>query len=136
MRSQPERRLAMAIEQAAASYRRDLGDGLVLRWSKPDDAERLAQLLGTVWRDSADAPPNPRLIEVARRHMRGEYPLVGPGDCALVEDTRQPSRSIVACAFLWREEWSYGDIPFGVGRPENIATDPAYRNRGLVRAIM
>ncbi|HEU5102321.1 MAG TPA: GNAT family N-acetyltransferase [Roseiflexaceae bacterium] len=126
----------MAIEQAAASYRRDLGDGLVLRWSKPDDAERLAQLMGTVWRASADAPPNPRLMEVVRRHMRGEYPLVGPGDCALVEDTQQPSRSIVACAFLWREEWSYEDIPFGVGRPENIATDPAYRNRGLVRAIM
>ena len=57
----------MAIEQAVASYHRDLGDGLVLRWSTPDDAEPLAQLLGTVWRDSADAPPNPRLMETAEK---------------------------------------------------------------------
>jgi len=126
----------MVLEQATASYQHHLGDGLVLRWSNPDDAERLAQLMGTVWRDSAEAPLNPRLMEVARRHMRGEYPLVGPGDCALVEDTRQATRPIVACAFLWREEWSYEDIPFRVGRPENIATDPAYRNRGLVRAMI
>jgi hypothetical protein len=66
----------MLLEQATASYQRDLGDGLVLRWSNPDDAERLAQLMGTVWRSSADAPLNPRLMEVVRRHMRGEYPLV------------------------------------------------------------
>jgi hypothetical protein len=30
--------------------------------------------------------------------------------------------------------WSYGGIPFKVGRPELVGTDPAYRNRGLVRA--
>src|SRR5262249_28473242 len=37
--------------------------------------------------------------------------------------------------FLWREQWSFEGIPFEIGRPENVATDPAYRNRGLVRAI-
>ncbi|SRR5258706_4267289 len=126
----------MSIEQAAANYRRDLGDGLVLRWASTDDAERLALLVGTVFRDSADAPLNPRMMEFMRRHMRGGYPLVGPGDCALVEDTRHAARPIVACTFLWREEWSYEGIPFRIGRPENIATDPAYRNRGLVRAMI
>ena len=74
----------MPIEQAAASYRRDLGDGLVLRWASTDDAERLALLVGTVFRDSADAPLNPRMMEFMRRHMRGGFPFVEPGDCALV----------------------------------------------------
>ena len=126
----------MSIEQAAGNYRCDLGDGLVLRWASTDDAERLAQLVGTVFRDSADAPLNPRMMEFMRRHMRGGFPLVGPGDCALVEDTHHADRPIVACTFLWREEWAYEGIPFHVGRPENIATDPAYRNRGLVRAMI
>jgi len=86
----------MSHPYAAADYRRDLGDGLVLRWSSADDAERMAVLLGTVWRDSADAPLNPRLMEIARRHMRGGYPLVGPGDCALVEATDRRVRVPVA----------------------------------------
>jgi hypothetical protein len=34
--------------------------------------------VGTVFRDSADAPLNPRMMEFMRRHMRGGFPLVGP----------------------------------------------------------
>jgi hypothetical protein len=126
----------MTTERSAANYRGDLGDGLVLRWSSADDADGVAQLMGMVWRDSAEAPPNPRMIEVARRHLRGGYPLLGPGDTALVEAAALPGKPIVACASLWREDWSYEGIPFQVGRPENVAADPAYRNRGLVRAMI
>jgi hypothetical protein len=126
----------MSLELAAASYRRDLGDGLTLRWSSAGDAEGVAQLMGMTWRDRAEAPINPRMVEVVRRHMSGGFPLVGPGDCALVEATQQPGRPIVAFAFLWRGEWSYEGIRFAIGQPENVATDPAYRNRGLVRAIV
>ena len=66
-----ERRPVMEIRPAAASYRRDLGDGLIVRWSTMDDAERLAHLFGTVERNSADEPINPRMQEVMRRHVRG-----------------------------------------------------------------
>ena len=31
------------------------------------------------------------------------------------------------------QTWTYAGLPFGVGRPEMVATDPAYRRRGLVR---
>jgi predicted acetyltransferase len=34
-----------------------------------------------------------------------------------------------------RHKWEYGGIPFGVGRPEIVASDPGYRERGLVRAV-
>ena len=125
----------MSKAQAVASYRRDLGDGLIQRWSTADDTDKIAHLLGMAWRGAEDDPPNPRVMEAIRRHMRGDFPLMGPGDCALIEDTRKPDNPIVACACLWRHEWTYEGIPFGVGRPEDVATDPAYRNRGLSRAL-
>lgn len=125
----------MSTAPATATYRRDLGDGLIQRWSTTADTDRLAQLMGMVWRSSEDDPPNPRSMETIQRHMRGDFPLMSPHDCALVEDTRSPGNPIVACACLWHEEWAYAGIRFGVGRPESVATDPAYRNRGLVRAL-
>ena len=35
---------------------------------------------------------------------------------------------------LISQTWSYAGIPFKVGRPELVGTDPEYRKRGLVRA--
>ena len=67
--------------------------------------------------------------------MSGTHPVMGAGDFALVEDTRKQGNSLVACTCLWRHTWEYEGIPFGIGRPEIVATDPAYRNRRLIRAI-
>lgn len=126
----------MSTDQTAVSYQRHLGDGLLLRWSTADDADKLADLMGLVWRSGEDESPNLRMMESIRRHLRGDFPLMGPGDCAVIEDTKKAGSPIVACACLWRQEWTYAGIPFSVGRPEDIATDPGYRNRGLVRALM
>ena len=87
------------------------------------------------WRTSADAPPNVREIDETRLIMRGDSPLTGPGDGALVEDTSQPGSPIVCCTYLWRQTWAYEGVAFGVGRPENVATSAAYRGWSLVRAI-
>ena len=38
----------------STSYRRDLGDGLVLRWSTAEDTERIATLHSMVHRDKAE----------------------------------------------------------------------------------
>ena len=67
--------------------------------------------------------------------MSGTHPVMGAGDFALVEDTRKQGNTLVACTCLWRHTWEYEGIPFGIGRPEIVATDPAYRNRRLIRAI-
>ncbi|MBO0777567.1 MAG: GNAT family N-acetyltransferase [Ktedonobacteraceae bacterium] len=120
---------------AAADYRRDLGDGLVLRWSTAADTEHLAELTSLVFRDKADDPPNDYLPHEIRRLMRGDHPVMGPGDYGLVEDTRKEGNPVVACVCLQRLTWQYEDIPFRIGRPEIVATDPAYRNRGLIRKI-
>ncbi len=39
---------------------RIVGNGLVLRWSTPDDVERMAALSSAVFRDKLDDPPNVR----------------------------------------------------------------------------
>jgi hypothetical protein len=50
----------------------------------------------------------------------------------LVEDTQ--TGQIVSSMCLIPQTWTYDEIPFPVGRPEAVGTDPAYRRRGLVRA--
>ncbi len=128
--------LTTAFEGAEASYRRTLGEGLVLRWSTAQDTEHIAQQVGLIFREKADDPSNTHLKAVVRRMMRANYPLMGPGDYAIVEDTRrQGGNPIVAGVCLWRQQCDYEGIPFGMGRPEIVFTDPEYRRRGLIRAL-
>src|ERR1051326_1204550 len=129
-----ERQISMQTD-VSTSYRRDLGDGLVLRWSTAGDTERIATLHSIVHRDKAEEPPNIHVMRVIRRLMNGDFPLMGPNDYGLIEDTSKEGSPVVACTCLWRLIWTYEGIPFSVGRPEMVATDPAYRNRGLVRAL-
>jgi GNAT superfamily N-acetyltransferase len=121
---------------ADPTYSGDLGHGLIRRWSTRADQVKISHLMGSVFVNSPSDPFNIRAADEARIFMSDGFPYMGPGDIALVEDTSKPERPVVACVCCWQHQWSYGGIPFGVGRPENIATDPAYRNRGLVRALM
>jgi GNAT superfamily N-acetyltransferase len=118
-----------------ASYPRDLGNGLVLRWSTADDIEQIAHLVSYVFRDRAEDPLNMHMANSVRRQMRGDFPLMGVGDYAIVEDTQKEDHPPVACTCLWRQNWEYEGIPFSMGRPEFVATHPDYRNRGLIRAL-
>ena len=116
------------------SYR-DLGNGLVTRWSTAEDAERITNLHGMVHRNAAEDPPNITAMRVIRRLMYGDHPFMGSHDFAVIEDTHREGNPVVACTCLWKHTWTYEGIPFNVGRPEMVATDPAYRHRGLVRAL-
>lgn len=120
------------LSMSNRAYHRDLGGGLVLRWSTPDDTEGLAQLYSAVFRDGPEHPPNRFVASWTHDLMSGRHPLIGPGDFALVEDTDRDA--IVTATCLMSNTWEYAGIPFPVGRPEIVATDPDYRNRGLVRA--
>ncbi|MCX6046915.1 MAG: GNAT family N-acetyltransferase [Chloroflexi bacterium] len=113
----------------------DLGNGLIRRWSTQADQAKIGPLLGGAFRSSQDEPPSPRMMDHAAMLMAPEFPFMGPGDFAVVEDTSKPDRPLVACTSLWRHRWSYAGIEFGVGRPEFVGTDAAYRNRGMVRAL-
>ena len=123
------------IEPRIASAH-DLGNGLTIRWSNAEDTEKIAKMMSMIWRGKAEHPPNPRILDQIRLHMRDDFPWMEPTDFALIEDTQKPNHPIVACGAIWYKQWSYGNISFAVGQPEDIATHPDYRNRGLVREIM
>lgn len=127
--------ITATYEAAKANYRRDLSNGLVLRWSTAADTAKIAQLVGLVFRDKEDDPLNKGLISEVTELMSDKNPLMGSGDYGLVEDTSKEGSPVVACTCLWQNHWEYEGIPFLMGQPEIVATHPDYRNRGLIRAL-
>lgn len=125
----------MSIQLDDPTFVGDLGNGLIRRWSTAADQPEIGHLMATVFRNSEDAPIRLSEIDASRIFMSGNFPFMGPGDFAVVEDTNRQAHRLVACTCLFRHQWSYAGIPFGVGRPEEVATLPDYRNRGLVRAL-
>ena len=125
----------MGVVRHAASpeFRDQLEGGLVRRWSTDADVERIAALLGATLRRAQDEMPNPRTVTGTRLVMDSDFPYMGVEDAAVVENPADGE--MVACVFFWRHTWSFAGIPFGVTRPEMVATAPAYRRRGLVRAL-
>ena len=115
------------------AYRRDLGDGLVLRWATIADVQGVGNLYQHVYRDGPAEPLNVGMLATTADCMEGRHPLVSAGDFAVVEDTRQGG--IVAVTCLMQNTWEIGGVRFGVGRPEFVASHDEYRNRGLIRAI-
>ncbi len=121
--------LKQQIELMQYALPRHLDDGLVMRIATPDDAESLARFNGhTFGRERFD-----ELLAAYTRHYASDaHPIIGAANTLIVEDTR--ARKIVSTMCLIPQTWTYAGIPFPVGRPEVVATDPEYRHRGLVRA--
>ena len=55
-------------------YRRDLDDGLILRWSTANDIEDIAYLASSVFRQKADAPLNVQMTDTPRSKETGVLP--------------------------------------------------------------
>ena len=102
----------------------DLGDNLILRFARPNDVEALAEFNARVFEDE-------KVGVGIRGLMSGHHPTVKAVDFTLVEDT--PINKIVSSMCLISQKWVYCGIPFKLGRPEVVVTEPEYRRRGLVR---
>lgn len=113
-------------------YLRDLGGGLILRRAVEADGEALADFNARVHSEAGPNQPDESVRAEVLDMIAGRNPAVGPGDFTIVEDRR--TGEIVSSMCLISQTWSYAGIPFGVGRPELVATLPEYRDRGLVRA--
>jgi hypothetical protein len=120
------------VTDSTADILRDLGDGLVMRRSTPADADALAEFNKMIHRDQGVVEPDEPVAAWTRDLLTRDHPTFGAGDFTIVEDTR--TGKIVSSLNTISQTWSYGGIPFGVGRPELVGTDPEYRRRGLVRA--
>jgi hypothetical protein len=111
---------------------RDLGHGLALRRSTAADAEPLADFYRMVMREPSATEPDELVAGWVRDLLCGSHPTFGAGDFTIVEETA--TSRIVSAMNLISQNWTYDGIPFGVGRPELVGTQPEYRKRGLVRA--
>ncbi|MGE5123190.1 MAG: GNAT family N-acetyltransferase [Acidobacteriaceae bacterium] len=110
----------------------ELGDGLVLRRSSPEDATALADFHALVQRDDGQIDqPDERIWAWTYDLMTKPHPTFSPHDFSLVEETA--TGKIVSSMCLIPQTWSYAGIRFPVGRPELVSTWPGFRNRGLVR---
>lgn len=111
---------------------RDLGDGLVLRRATRRDSEALVSFNARIHGNFEKEERDERVGAWTRDLMERPHPTFDVGDFTIVEDTHRGE--IVSSLNLISQIWTYGGIPFGVGRPELVGTHPEYRNRGLVRA--
>lgn len=109
---------------------KELGDGLVLRHATIEDTEELVAFNAQIHGESEQEAE--MIGAWTRDLMELPHPNFQVGDFTVVEDTN--AHKIVSSMNLISQTWSYGGIPFGVGRPELVGTLAEYRNRGLVRA--
>jgi len=128
MTMQQEAESGLSLDEQ--TYRRELGDGLLLRWSAPGDVERLVTLFCDVFQPHEEAPPEQYWV---RDMMGSHHPHISGHDFAVVEEIA--TGRIVASTGLFANRVSYDDIPFMLGRAVIVATEGAYRDRGLQRAI-
>ena len=108
---------------------RDLGDGLILRRSTPDDAHELAEFNRLLHAD--DEADGQCLAAWTRDLLTRPHPTFSPNDFTVIQEVA--TGRIVSTSNLISQTWSYQGIKFGVGRPELVGTLPEFRNRGLVR---
>lgn len=124
----------MANSQQPITSSHHLGDGLVLRRAKAADREAVAEFHANTLLDVDEEPPLQRLYYFVLDLMSGAHPHGRPEDFTVVEDA--VTGRIVSSMGLISQTWTYEGVPFRVGQPDIVSTDPAYRRRGLVRAQM
>ena len=115
----------------AGSLPRALGDGLILRRARQEDADELVEFNATMHADVHS--PGSALADWTRDLFDTPHPTFRvERDVTVVEDTA--SGQIVSAIFLLPQVWSYAGVPISAGQPELVATHPDYRRRGLIRA--
>jgi GNAT superfamily N-acetyltransferase len=111
-------------------------DGLILRsisTGVATDRERLPQFYMDAFAEHEDGD-EPVLAEWTRNLLNGRSTTTDDDIWVIVDPAENDK--IVSALLLIPQTWHYADMPFDVGRVELVATDPAYRNRGLVRILM
>lgn len=113
---------------------RYVGDGLLLRWATPGDADDVAAFNVAMHSDDPDQPEL-WIADWTKLLMSGEHPTTSASDFTVVVDEKNDNR-VVSSLCLISQTWRYEDVDFPVGRPELVATHSDYRRRGLVREQM
>jgi hypothetical protein len=123
----------MATPHQTLALPKALGNGLVMRLATEADIETMAAFNKRLHEEENDPPDSIALW--TRDLMSGRHPTTSAADFVLVEDTSAGNKLISATCLI-PQTWAYDGLAFPVGRPELVATDPDYRRRGLVKAVM
>ncbi len=115
-----------------ATLPRELDDGLVLRAARPDDADQLVAMNGALHAEPDADGADDGIAEWTRDLFDLAHPTFRVEDATVVEETA--TGRIVSTVCTIPQTWCYDGEPLAVGRPELVATEAAYRRRGLVRA--
>ncbi|MFW5772299.1 MAG: GNAT family N-acetyltransferase [Phototrophicaceae bacterium] len=118
-----------------------LEDGLILRSLSEgvaSDRERLPDFYVEIFTEAEEEDAG-TLGPWTRDLISDAHPTVTDDDIWVVVDPAAGDK-IVSALLLIPQTWRYGGVEdgveFGVGRVELVATDKAYRRRGLVRKLM
>jgi hypothetical protein len=114
-----------------AKFPIDLGNELILRRSSPQDAQALSEFNARIHSDEGVDKPDERVGAWTHDLLAKPHPTFPADNFTIVEEVSK--RQIVSSMNLIPQVWTYGGIPFKVGRPELVGTLPEYRDRGLVR---
>ncbi|MDP8924586.1 MAG: GNAT family N-acetyltransferase [Chloroflexota bacterium] len=109
----------------------ELGGGLVLRHARRADVGAVVAFNGDVHRPYGMVESDRYIEDWTRDLFERPHPTFAVPDFMVVEDTA--TGSVVSSLNLISQTWSYGGVPFGVGRIELVGTHREYRRRGLVR---
>ena len=107
---------------------------LLLRSVVDGDTEELVAFKGDTHRRSGVLTPDTYMMDWTRDLLTRPHPTFPREWFLVVED--QKSGGIVSSLSLIPQTWTYGGVPFPVGRVEMVSTDPRYRRLGLVRHQM
>ena len=112
---------------------KSLGNGLTLRYSTPEDIDRLVEFNARVLTDDEAGKPDVRVGHWTRDlltlHINED---ASPFGLLIEEDA---THRIASALISIPQTWTYAGIPLLVGRPEAVGTDKDFRRRGLVRAL-
>lgn len=117
--------------------RRELAGGLVLRSLSEGfatDVERLPKFYQDTFGDAGEEDTI-AMGEWTKTLISGRHPTTTHEDVWVVVDPAKDDE-IVSAVLLIPQTWQVEDVPVGVGRIELVATNRAYRRRGLVRALI
>jgi len=115
------------------NYQHDLGNGYLLRWGTPADAEQYGTLAESAFFLKKEGVSNPNVAGYAHDLLSDRHPLCRAQDVAVVVDS---NHRLVAAAALMQQPLRYGGVRIPTGRPELVCSDAQVRNRGLIRHIM
>lgn len=123
--------MSQTLDYSPQGLPQSLGDGLLLRWATPAEANALADFIAGV-AGSPDAPDEPLRWTIYTLAGTDEHPTARAADFLVVTDENEGGK-IISSTLLISQTWTYDGIPFSVGQPEAVMTDPSYRRKGLVR---